>query len=140
MADDFFADMHFDGKSALTEYGLDLQYCVLSAPVRKRSMVSVPCMDGSVDLLSYLGDARYEDRALRAEFTARGDVRATVSQLIKDLEGRRVRIALPLDLDHYMEGWVHICSAGYFNGAGVVITATCDPWRYPVAADGEAIL
>lgn len=140
MADDVFADMSFDGKSAFSYYGLDLQYCVISAPVRKRSLLDIPCTDGRTDLLKNLGGPWYESRDLRAEFKARGDVRETVDKLISELEGQNVQIVLPLDTDHYMTGDIHISSAGYFPGADVVILATVGPWRYPASGSGEAVL
>lgn len=137
---DVYADMSFGGQSARIYYGLDLLRCTLSAPIRKRDWVDIPCVDGRVDLLRNLGEPRYESRTLRAEFKALRDVQETVDLLISDLEGTSQNIVLPLDPDHYMVGDVHISSAGYFSGADVVITATCDPWRYPTNGVGEAIL
>ena len=132
-------DMKFAGKSALNDYGLELQRCLLSAPVRKRSLISVPFADGTIDLLRDYGEPRYESRTLRAEFTAHRDIQKTVDTLLTTFEGQRVQIGLPGG-EYYMNGDLHISAAGYFLGADVVITATVDPWRYPVSGSGGKIL
>lgn len=132
-------DMKFAGKSALIDYGLELQRCLLSAPVRKRSLISVPFSDGSIDLLRDYGEPRYESRTLRAEFTAHRNVQQTVSSLLTAFEGKRIQIHLPGGT-YYMNGDMHISAAGYFPGADVVITATVDPWRYPVSGSGGKVL
>lgn len=135
-----YADISFGGKCARIYYDLDLLYCTLSTPVRKRDLIDIPLADGRVDLLRNLGEPRYESRTLRAEFRALGDVRSTLDRLFAELEGTSQEIVLPLDPDHYVIGDVHISSAGYFPGADIVITATCDPWRYSTNRVGEAIL
>ena len=132
-------DMKFAGKSALADYGMELQRCLLSAPVRKRSLISVPFADGTIDLLRDYGEPRYESRTLRAEFTAHRNVEQTVNSLLMAFEGKRIQISLPGGA-YYMNGDMHISAAGYFPGADVVITATVDPWRYPVSGSGGKIL
>lgn len=132
-------DMSLAGTSLLTGYGLELQRCCLSAPVRKRSLISVPFADGTIDLLRDYGEPRYESRTLRAEFTAHRNVQQTVNRLLTNYEGQRVKINLP-DGVYYMNGDIHISAAGYFPGADVVITATVDPWRYPVSGSGGRVL
>lgn len=120
-------DMNFDGRSALSCYGIDLLEAAITPPVRKRYRVDIPGGDGSVDLYEGLGQPVYENRTVTAVFQPISELHQTVDKLINDLEGRTVSIVLPRDTEHYMTGDIHIASASCNK---ITITADCLPWRY----------
>lgn len=124
-------EMWFDNKSSLGYYGLDLQSCTITPPVRKRHLYSVSGSDGEIDLLKGMGPPRYEPRTVRATFKFCGaDPRQDIDRLVNDLEGQTVPIVLPNDMAHYMIGDIHISSGSICAGGQVVIIATCMPWRF----------
>lgn len=129
MTDRIIPDVWIGEKNALHDYGLILQRCTLSVAKKKQKLLNIPAMDGSLDLLAGFGDARYESRNLRMEFSASGDPIPTVDALVNDFEGKTVPIVLPGDPDRYVIGTVHVAAASCI-GSGVVVTASCQPWRY----------
>lgn len=119
----------FDGKCALMYYGLRLRRCVVTPAKRKQKWLDVPAMDGKVDLMETAGMICYDNRTLRAEFTACDNGGQSARRMIHELEGRRVRIGLPDRMGRYMVGVIHV-SGAYLPGADVVVSATCLPWMY----------
>lgn len=123
-------DMSFDGRSALRYYGLSLIRCVITPPRRKKSLVSILCADGDLDILRGQ-EPVYESRTVTAEFEPVGrDVASIIARLEDELEGKQVQITLPNDEAFYMIGDIHINSAGQSTGAPITISAVCYPWRY----------
>lgn len=124
-------EMFINDHSMLQHYGLDLQSCYLSPATRKRQLQSVIGADGQVDLLKGMGAPCYETRTLRATFKlTAADPRSTLDRVIADLEGETLPFNPPGDPEHYMVGDFHVSSAAAVPGGQVVITATCQPWRY----------
>lgn len=138
-------EMFINNHSMLQHYGLDLQSCYLSPAKRKRQLQSILGADGQEDLLKGMGPACYEVRTLRATFKlTAADPRHTLDRVIADLEGETLPFNPPGDPEHYMIGDFHVSSAAIVPGGQVVITATCQPWRYfqadtvvPIPASGE---
>ena len=129
-------DMSFDGKSALSQYGLSLVSASITPPVRKRYWVDIPGGDGAVDLYEGLGEPAYENRSLTAVFRPVGEFQQTVERLVNNLEGHTMQITLPNDSQHYMSGCVHIPAAfapSISSCGEITISATCLPWRYSKA-------
>lgn len=123
-------EMGFDGKSSLSYYGLDLQYCYITTPKRKRSLVDVLAADGMIDAMKGF-EPTYENRTVTAEFKViAGSMEDARNRLINELEGRTVKIILPDNPNYYMLGDIHISGAGCRPGSQVMITADCIPWRY----------
>lgn len=112
------------------DYGLELIFCSISTPIKKQCLVDIEGADGHLDLLEGMGPARYEMRTVSSEFRFVSNPKDSISRLMKDLEGKTVPIILPDDPGSYVTGTVHIQAAGRSIGSGVVITATCMPWRY----------
>lgn len=129
MPERIIPDVWIGEKNAMHDYGLILQRCTLSVARKKQKLLNIPAMDGNLDLLAGFGDARYEARTLRMEFSTSGEPILTVGTLANDFEGKTVPIVLPGDPDRYMIGTVHVAAASRI-GSGVVITASCQPWRY----------
>lgn len=124
-------DMTINQYSMLRHYGMDLQSCHLSPAVRKRHLQDIPGADGQEDLMKGMGPPSYETREFRATFKMTGsDPRSAVDLLVADIEGETLPFSLPGDPEHYMIGDFHIVSAALSRGSQVVISATCQPWRY----------
>ena len=124
-------DMYINNHSLLQHYGLQLESCYLSPAVRKRQLHSVPGADGQEDLLKGMGPPTYEVRSMRATFQlTAADPRRALDRLTADIEGQTLPFDPPGDPEHYMVGDFHITSAAVVPGGQVVITATCEPWRY----------
>lgn len=138
-------DMYINKRSLLQHYGLSLESCYLTPAVRKRQFYAVPGADGQEDLLKGMGPPSYEVRTLRATFKlTHADPKRALDRLINDIEGETLPFNPPGDLEHYMIGDFHITSAAAVPGGQVVITATCEPWRYadpdkelPIPASAE---
>jgi hypothetical protein len=110
-----------------------------SEPVQKTNYVDKPGGDGSWDLSDALSDGipRYKDRKLTATFELSEGVRMQreyiIRQMVNMLDGMRMKIYLPDDDEHYIEGRVHVKREynDLAHGA-VTVTAICSPWRYDV--------
>jgi hypothetical protein len=108
-----------------------------SRAVQKTNYVDKPGGDGSWDLSDALSDGipRYNDRTLTATFEiSQGDRMQreyTIRQMVNMLDGKRMKIYLPDDDTHYIEGRVHVVREynDLAHGA-VTVTATCSPWKY----------
>lgn len=109
----------------------------LSDAKYKQNMVEVPGRSAPLDLSTALtdGEPTYGTRTLKATFESSEGSRlareARISQMANALDGYRMNIVLPDDLDHYLSGRVHV--ERLYNDeahASVRVTATCDPWRY----------
>lgn len=106
-------------------------------PEYQSNMVEIPGRDGLLDLSTVLtnGEPRYGSRELKIVLECSDGTRADriqlVSDIINQLDGRRMQIILPDDPDRYIEGRVSVRTE--YNDqahAAVTVTATCDPWRY----------
>ena len=124
-------EMFINNHSMLQHYGLDLQSCYLSPATRKQQLQSILGADGQVDLLKGMGPPCYETRTLRATFKlTAANPRRSLDMVMADLEGETLAFNPPGDPEHYMIGDFHVSSAAVKPGGQVVITATCQPWRY----------
>lgn len=109
----------------------------LSAAKSEQNLVEVPGRSAPLDLSTALtdGEPTYGSRTLKATFESSEGSRlareARINQMTNALDGYRMNIVLPDDLDHYLSGRVHV--ERLYNDeahASVRVTATCDPWRY----------
>ena len=120
-------------RSARTsEYGLRLKSCAISVPVRKRQWVDIPGGNGQIDLMEGFCPARYEQRTVRAVFEPITDALGTALDAIQSMEGEAVKICLPNDSVHYMNGVAHVEGGGERPGSPVSISFLCIPWRESV--------
>lgn len=117
--------------------GWTLTEWIFEAPVYKANFVSVPGRDGDLDLSTSLtgGEPVYNSRMLTATFESSEETRlireTIINTMVNKLDGIRMKIYIPDDNDHYLEGRVHVEKK--YNDiahASVIITAVCDPWRY----------
>ncbi len=122
------SDVSINGKSSRYHYGLELQACYVSAPVRKYYPVDIPCGDSVIDMMQ--GEPVYEQRILTMEFSI-AEVRAqdTVPRILAELNGRTVDVITPDNPSYYWTGTVRIVSAGRRMGDAVVLECQVFPWR-----------
>lgn len=123
-------DTAVNGLWTLTEWSL-------SEATPKTTMVDIPGrLDGPIDFTEALtGDVEYNTRTLKVKLESsegtRLERRARIEQMFNQLHGRRCKIWLPDDADHYLSGRLTIKEE--YNDpahAAVTVTATCEPWRY----------
>lgn len=127
------SDMSFDGKSALSYWGLELIQCLVTAPQRKTYWIDIPAGDGKLDAMRGLGEPVYEMRTLTAVFKIDSIQRQrTVSRILCELEGREVKILSPDDLNFYWFGEPHLKNSGATSVDEITIEATVYPWKYAV--------
>lgn len=110
-------------------------------PERYTNIVEVPGRKkGPLDLSTVLTDGEpvYTNRQLTATFEssegARMERENRIETMVNWLDGWSMNIMLPDDSDHYIVGRVSVSKE--YNDmahAAVIVTATCEPWRYSVA-------
>lgn len=109
----------------------------LSPAEDKQNMVEVPGRDGALDLGDSLTDGEpcFYTRTLTVVLeSSEGDRLARkgrIDAMINQVNGRRMKIVLPDDGDHYIEGRVRVAET--YNDlahCAVQVTAVCDPWKY----------
>ena len=122
------SDMLFDGKSALSCWGLSLDSCYISAAKRKTYWLDVPAGDGKLDAMRGLGDPVYEMRTLTATFSIpryrRDDI---IAKLQRDFAGREIPIVSPDNTNYYYLGEIRVKGSAVDE---IVIEATVYPWRF----------
>lgn len=118
-------------------HGWTLTGWKLSAAEEKTNFKDKVSGDGSWDLSTALTDGipRYKDRALTATFESSEGTRlereATIRHMVNSLDGMRVEIQLPDDVNHHVNGKLHV--ARNYNDlahASVTVTAVCGPWKH----------
>lgn len=123
-------EIWFDNISSLRDYNLEMEYCYITTPKRKRNLIDVPAADGDIDVMEGIGEPTYENRTVTALFKMLGNIKATRYRIINNLEGKTVQIVLPGDPNHYMVGRVHVAGLGFSPGDELLIIIDCNPWRY----------
>lgn len=133
-------DISFNGKSSRYHYGLELDACYVSAPVRKSYPVDIPCGDAVIDMMQ--GEPVYEQRSMTMEFTiAEIHAQDTAPRLLAELVGRTVDMITPDNPFYFWTGTVRLASAGRSRGDAVVLEAQVFPWRrsnYPTVHEYKA--
>lgn len=123
-------EIWFDDISSLRDYDLEMEYCYITTPKRKRHLIDIPAADGDIDVMEGIGEPTYENRTVTALFKMLGNIKATRFRIINDLEGKTVQIVLPGDPNYCMVGRVHIAGVGISPGDELLIIIDCNPWRY----------
>lgn len=118
-------------------HGWTLTGWTFSAAEEKTNFKDKVGGDGSWDLSTALTDGipRYKDRKLTATFECSEGTRmgreAVIKHMINRLDGMREDIYLPDDIDHHINGKIHV-ARGYNDlvHAAVTVTAICGPWKH----------
>lgn len=106
-----------------------------TTPARKENLVSVPGMDGTLDLSEALtGEPVYDTRSVSGTLFRRTDpwtMQRIYATLKDEYHGQRVNLTLPSDLTHHYAGVLQI---GEYSAAAPgripFSLPAADPWRY----------
>lgn len=119
------------------EIGLYLSSRSIESPEPQTYTVEIPGRDGPLDLTESLdGYVHYDNREVKMEFLFMGreNWESIYSELAQFLQGRKVKIYFPDEMDCYFYGR---CTIGDFDmdsstnyGGNFEVVADCDPWRY----------
>jgi len=124
-----------DNIHTYNDWGLILTAQEMEPPKVKTKYIEKPLGDGSIDLTeAIIGDVAYEDRKGTFEFDllVPPENRAgLVSAMGSYIHGRKRKLILPDDLDHYYYGRMALSS---FVAQGLIgkleIEIVCDPYKY----------
>ena len=127
------------------DWELYLQKISIDYPVRKEHKVSVPGMDGSIDLSAALTDGkpRYQNRMLAFTFEfvdgSYEEMFTRISKISNNINGRRLKITLDEDPQFYYEGVVQV-KADKINSmvSSFDITVEADPYKYDALSSTDA--
>lgn len=123
-----------NGVDTYERYGLVLLAdLVISAAKLKKNRVSVPGMDGTLNL-SYTpqGAPTYEDRTVSFTlFKAVSDVELELlrSEIANLWHGQEVSVEFPLDENHYFYGEIWFGDISGYNTGRIPVGMTVSPWK-----------
>jgi hypothetical protein len=125
------------GEYDTAENGWTLSAWSFSPAKHKENMVAKPAGDGAWDLSTALSDGipRYQPRTLTATLERSDGDRESrefeIRDMINALDGLQWEIYLPDDVDVYVVGRVSVArNYSDLAHASVIVTATCEPWKY----------
>lgn len=124
-------------KHSYNDWGLILSSKTISPPVPKTNRVSVPLMDGTIDLTEILtDDIKFEDRNLKFTFSV-VDKRKSWAEKISEIEnyihGKRMKIVCDDDPAFYYIGRVSVDNWNSDSRVGkLVVNCTVEPFKYDI--------
>ena len=124
-------------KHSFNDWGLILSSKTISPPVPKTNNVSVPLMDGTIDLTEILtDDIKFEDRNLKFTFSV-VDKRKSLAEKISEIEnyihGKRMKIVCDDDPAFYYIGRVSVDNWNSDSRVGkLVVNCTVEPFKYDI--------
>ena len=124
-------------KHSYDDWGLILSSKTISPPVPKTNNVSVPLMDGTIDLTEILtDDIKFEDRNLKFTFSV-VDKRKSWAEKISEIEnyihGKRMKIVCDDDPAFYYIGRVSVDNWNSDSRVGkLVVNCTVEPFKYDI--------
>lgn len=132
--------VYFDGKHSYSDMGLILSSKTIEPPAPKINKVSVPSMNGSIDLTEALTNSvKYEDRKITLTFTvvdSRHLWATKISAIENYLHGQKMQIMFDDDPDYYYEGRVVVNEWTSSKALGTLnIECTVDPFKYTIGDD-----
>lgn len=127
------------------DWGLYLQKISIDYPTRKEYKVSVPGMDGSIDLSEILteGEPRYQNRmlAFSFEFADGGykEMFTKASKISNRINGKRLKVTLDEDPQFFYEGVVQVKTEKINSMVSSLdITVEADPYKYDALSSSDA--
>lgn len=124
-------------KHSYDDWGLILSSKTISPPVPKTNNVSVPLMDGTIDLTEILTeDIKYEDRNLKFTFSVvdkRKSWAEKISEIENYIQGKRMKIVCDDDPAFYYIGRVSVDNWNSDSRVGrLVVNCTVEPFKYDI--------
>jgi hypothetical protein len=133
----------FDDTHSYTEWGLKLKEIRIEMPEAKTAYVSVPGMNGDLDLTeAQNGGVKYGMRNIEFDFDARNCNYQTwhglVSRIARAIEGKEKRILIDTDPEYYYIGRCHV-ETDKTNEvlAQITISANCEPYKLSIKSSDE---
>lgn len=131
-----FGDLH-----SYDDLELILQSVSMPLPTPKTSTIEIPGADGCLDLTSYFGDVRFNNRTITMVFTDADPYNQRYinqSRVADQLHGQQVRIVFDEDSDYYYSGRLSVESFAVEGATRTItITADCDPYKYLIDEGSE---
>ena len=133
----------FGEKHSFQDWGLKLKGVSIGIPKAKTEYVSVPGMNGDLDLTeAQNGGVKYEMRELKFTFGVRNcsyeKWSTLVSQVASDIQGAEKRIILDTNKDYYYVGRCQVDTTKSNDvTAEIVVTCTCEPYKISVVSSDE---
>lgn len=125
----------FNEHRSFDDWGLKLLHVNISFPEIKGKEISLPGMDGTIDLSEVLSeDVNYENRVLQYTFdttNSPAEWSLLVSKIANAIHGKRVKIVNEFDKSYYYDGRAAISEekSNYYQSK-LVITANVSPFKY----------
>ena len=110
----------------------------LTPPTPKTNYISVDGRDGDLDLSEALtGEIKFENRKAKYKFFVSAgtynDRENLIAKILSVIHGRKLKIMIDDDPDHYMVGRCAVTDVKNINAyATMTVDATCEPWKYKV--------
>lgn len=125
----------FDNFHSFTEWGLILSEKEIKSPKPKTKEVDIAGGDGVLDYTEFFGGVKYENRQLSFEFTKMNIVPAEFLALFSvvqnALHGKKMKVVLDDDLDHYYIGRVYVNEWKSNKRLGeITIDVDAEPYKY----------
>lgn len=130
-----------NGKHSLNDYDLYLTGVDIPFPDVKQSTVEITGADGALDLTSYFGAPRFNNKTIALTFVYKKDFfdhRGKLSDLANDILGQSVQLVFDDDPDYYHQGRV-LGGTWKVNRKTNTITFSvdCEPYKYQVDEGAE---
>ena len=125
----------FGTRHSFDDFGLILTSKSLGLPKAKTSTVEVAGADGVIDTSEVLtGEIKFENRVLSFEFVMNDkyeDINDKITEIANYLHGRKMKIILDEDNQHYYYGRCTVNEWLTDRRVGeIAITCDCEPYKY----------
>ena len=127
----------FGNYHSYDDLSLILSSKTIGSPSVKTETIDIPGADGVLDFTEFFGEAKYNNRTLKFEFSS---VELWSEQLAQDstiknaLHGKKLKITLDDDPDFYFMGRISVGDWTNDKNIGkLIITCDCEPWKYKQA-------
>lgn len=132
----------FDDLHCFDDLGLILQTVQMPMPVPKTNTIEIPGADGVLDITSYFGDTRFNNRQITMTFTDKDPYYyryGNQTHVANNLHGKMVNIVFDEDPEYYYRGRLTVSEfAMNATTRTVTITADCEPYKYLITEGAEA--
>lgn len=125
--------LYLNGVDIQSQYGLWLNWRVLSAPKPQLDYQLIPGKHGSIDLSEALGDVYYDDRTIKIDMThLDGDWYADYESFVSDYHGKVAQIKFENDPDWYWYGRI-VVSDYSAKSHRMTVNAIVHPFKFAIS-------
>lgn len=115
-----------------SDYELFLLHCKKTTPELRKYSISVPGMQGELDLSEEITGRTYENREIELSFIRKGaldDNLNTCGNFIDKVHGKKCKLYIG-DTSKYYDGRAHVNVEYFSNYAEINITVDCKPFLF----------